>query len=39
MSRYRHDHAIDPAQLVLGFGNLGQRAIQAGVAAIADLIG
>ncbi|HEY3734407.1 MAG TPA: PLP-dependent aminotransferase family protein [Streptosporangiaceae bacterium] len=38
MSRYRNDHSPDPPQLVLGFGNLGQRAIQAGIAAIGDLL-
>jgi GntR family transcriptional regulator/MocR family aminotransferase len=38
MSRHRHDHAPDPPQLVLGFGNLSQRAIQAGIAAIAGLL-
>lgn len=38
MSRYRQDHAPDPPQLVLGFGDLSQRAIQAGIAAVADLL-
>lgn len=38
MSMYRTDHAPDPPQLVLGFGNLSQRAIQAGIAAIGDLL-
>ena len=38
MSTYRTDHAPAPPQLVLGFGNLSQRAIQAGIAAIGDLL-
>ncbi|MCW2905950.1 MAG: GntR family transcriptional regulator [Actinomycetia bacterium] len=38
MSTYRTDHAPGPTQLVLGFGNLSQRAIQAGIAAIGDLL-
>ena len=38
MSQNRHDHDPDPPQLVLGFGNLGQRAIQAGIAAVAGLL-
>ena len=37
MSPQRFDHATDPAQLVLGFGNLGERAITGGIAAVADL--
>jgi GntR family transcriptional regulator / MocR family aminotransferase len=38
MSRYRADEATDPAQLVLGFGNLSVGAITRGIAAIADLL-
>jgi GntR family transcriptional regulator/MocR family aminotransferase len=38
MSTYRTDNAPGPPQLVLGFGNLSQRAIQAGIAAIGDLL-
>lgn len=32
MSTYRADHHPDPPQLVLGFGNTGQRAIREGIA-------
>lgn len=39
MSRYRADGGTDPAQLVLGFGNLSLSAVERGIAAIADLIG
>jgi GntR family transcriptional regulator/MocR family aminotransferase len=38
MSSYRNDHLSEPPQLVLGFGNLSQRAIQTGIAAIGDLL-
>jgi GntR family transcriptional regulator / MocR family aminotransferase len=38
MSACRADHALTPAQLILGFGNLTERAIGRGVAAIADLL-
>ncbi len=38
MSTYRSTRATDPPQLVLGFGNTGPRAIEAGIAAIADLL-
>ncbi|HEX4257872.1 MAG TPA: PLP-dependent aminotransferase family protein [Streptosporangiaceae bacterium] len=38
MSSYRNDHSSEPPQLVLGFGNLSQRAIQTGIAAIGDLL-
>lgn len=38
MSAYRANRATTPAQLVLGFGNLTERAIQAGIATIADLL-
>jgi GntR family transcriptional regulator/MocR family aminotransferase len=38
MSTYRADHAPSPPQLVLGFGNTSQRAIQAGITLISDLL-
>ncbi|BDM69486.1 GntR family transcriptional regulator [Streptomyces nigrescens] len=39
MSACRSTGATAPAQLVLGFGDLGERAITAGIAAIGDLLG
>jgi GntR family transcriptional regulator / MocR family aminotransferase len=38
MSTYRSDHSPHPPQLVLGFGNTSQRAIQTGIALISDLL-
>ena len=38
MSTHRADHSPRPPQLVLGFGNTSQRAIQAGIALIGDLL-
>ncbi len=38
MSEQRSDRSPVPAQLVLGFGNLTERAIRAGVEAIGDLL-
>jgi GntR family transcriptional regulator/MocR family aminotransferase len=38
MSTLRSTHATRPPQLVLGFGNTSQRAIRAGISAIADLL-
>jgi len=38
MSAQRSTNAAVPAQLLLGFGNLGERAIQAGIAAVGDLL-
>jgi len=38
MSAFRRSGATTPAQLVMGFGNLGERAIEEGVAAVADLL-
>ena len=38
MSRYRSTGAVRPVQLVLGFGNLSERAIAAGIAAVGDLL-
>jgi GntR family transcriptional regulator/MocR family aminotransferase len=38
MSAHRADHSPDPPQLVLGFGDTGQRAIEAGIALVGDLL-
>ena len=38
MSTYRADHSFHPPQLLLGFGNTSQRAIQAGIALVGDLL-
>jgi GntR family transcriptional regulator/MocR family aminotransferase len=38
MSTWRADHAPSPPQLVFGFGNTSQRAIQTGIALIGDLL-
>ena len=38
MSPQRSTRATDPPQLVLGFGNLGERAIREGIARVADLL-
>jgi GntR family transcriptional regulator/MocR family aminotransferase len=38
MSAFRVDGATTPAQLVLGFGNLGDRAVAEGIATVADLL-
>ncbi len=38
MSGYRSSHATTPPQLVLGFGNLSEHAIQKGIAALGDLL-
>jgi GntR family transcriptional regulator/MocR family aminotransferase len=38
MSTYRADHCPGPPQLMLGFGNTSQRAIQAGVAPVSELL-
>jgi GntR family transcriptional regulator/MocR family aminotransferase len=38
MSPYRSTGAVRPPQLVLGFGNLTERAIAAGIAAVGDLL-
>jgi GntR family transcriptional regulator/MocR family aminotransferase len=38
MSDYRSTGATDPPQLVLGFGNLTERAISEGIAMIGDLL-
>jgi DNA-binding transcriptional MocR family regulator len=39
MSEYRSGCATTPLQLVLGFGNLSERAIEAGIARVGDLLG
>jgi GntR family transcriptional regulator/MocR family aminotransferase len=38
MAAHRSAPVAAPPQLVLGFGNLGERAIQAGIAAVGDLL-
>jgi GntR family transcriptional regulator / MocR family aminotransferase len=38
MSTYRADHSLEPAELVLGFGNTSQRAIQDGIAVLGDIL-
>jgi GntR family transcriptional regulator/MocR family aminotransferase len=38
MSSQRSSGSEEPAQLVLGFGNLSERAIAAGIAAVGDLL-
>ncbi|WP_329114059.1 MocR-like pyridoxine biosynthesis transcription factor PdxR [Streptomyces sp. NBC_01465] len=38
MSQCRTEHSSAPARLVLGFGDLGERAIAAGIAAVGDLL-
>ncbi|WP_310722924.1 hypothetical protein [Streptomyces sp. N2A] len=39
MSACRSTGACAPAQLVLGFGDLGERTLTAGIAAVGDLLG
>ncbi|MCO6006702.1 PLP-dependent aminotransferase family protein [Actinoallomurus purpureus] len=39
MSPCRTGHAGTPVQLVLGFGDVGERAIRTGIAAVGDLLG
>jgi GntR family transcriptional regulator / MocR family aminotransferase len=38
MSLNRSDGSVRPPQLVIGFGHVGERAIDAGVAAVGDLL-
>ncbi|MFD9219536.1 aminotransferase class I/II-fold pyridoxal phosphate-dependent enzyme [Streptomyces sp. NPDC060064] len=38
MSPHRSSGATDPAQLILGFGNLGERAVRAGIEATGGLL-
>jgi GntR family transcriptional regulator/MocR family aminotransferase len=37
MSDWRASRSTDPPQLVLGFGNVHERAIHSGIATVADL--
>jgi GntR family transcriptional regulator/MocR family aminotransferase len=39
MRQFRAARAAGPPQLVLGFGQVGERAIEPGIAAVADLLG
>jgi GntR family transcriptional regulator / MocR family aminotransferase len=39
ISEYRAAGTAEPPQLVMGFGNVGERAIEPGIAAVADLLG
>ncbi len=39
MSPFRSSGATTPAQLILGFGDLSERAISDGIAAVGDLLG
>ena len=38
ISGYRADGAVVPPQLLIGFGNVSERAIEPGIAAVADLL-
>jgi GntR family transcriptional regulator/MocR family aminotransferase len=38
MSSFRSNHATRPPQLVLGFGQVSERAIEPAIAAVADLL-
>lgn len=38
MSTCRSSHATEPVQLILGFGNVGERAITAGITAVGGLL-
>lgn len=38
MSTCRSSHATEPVQLILGFGNVGERAITAGISAVGGLL-
>jgi GntR family transcriptional regulator/MocR family aminotransferase len=38
MSEQRADRSLSPSQLVLGFGNLSERAIASGIASVGDLL-
>jgi GntR family transcriptional regulator/MocR family aminotransferase len=38
MAGYRADGGVAPPRLVLGFGDVGERAIEPGIAAVADLL-
>ncbi|MET8450040.1 hypothetical protein [Streptomyces sp. NPDC005209] len=39
MSACRASRAVEPPQLVLGFGDVTERAIGEGIAAVGDLLG
>jgi hypothetical protein len=38
MSGFRADRALQPAELVLGFGNVPEGAIERGIATVADVL-
>ncbi|MFI8824387.1 PLP-dependent aminotransferase family protein [Streptomyces sp. NPDC053431] len=38
MSPCRSSHATEPVQLILGFGNVGERAVTAGITAVGGLL-
>jgi GntR family transcriptional regulator/MocR family aminotransferase len=38
MGPQRSTSVAAPPQLVLGFGNVGERAVESGIAAVADLL-
>jgi GntR family transcriptional regulator/MocR family aminotransferase len=38
MGRYRSSTSPHPPQLVFGYGNTGVRSIEAGIAAVGDLL-
>jgi GntR family transcriptional regulator/MocR family aminotransferase len=38
MAQHRAARAAAPPQLVLGFGNVSERAVEPGIAAVADLL-
>jgi GntR family transcriptional regulator/MocR family aminotransferase len=38
MGQFRADGSTSPAQLVLGFGNVGERTIEEGIAIVGDLL-
>jgi GntR family transcriptional regulator / MocR family aminotransferase len=38
MAMHRATSAVAPPQLVLGFGNVSERAVEPGIAAVADLL-
>ena len=38
MSRYRSNGAGEPAELVVGYGNLSEAAIERGIAVLGDVL-
>ncbi len=38
MSKFRASRATEPPQLVIGFGNVSERAIEPGIALLAGLL-